>query len=469
MKKSQLIDILGSLDKSEVREFRKWLLSPVHNQREDVVQLYDYLLSGNHLQEDKFLEKERIYRKLFGKEAYNDAKLRQTNHFLNRCLEEYLSYKEWKEDEIRSRVPLMPQLRKRKLSKVFKRSLKSLESAQQEQPFRNDQYLRNEYLIQLQHFNYLQERERSPQNNLQEVCTTLDQAYFSEKLMLACRMLFHQNVYKTDFDFGPILEIVKFIEARSAFDNPAISIYYYIYKALMAQDGQLYFEKLRNVLFGKKDIFPDTQLKEIYLMAINYCIGKMNAGVEQFVRESFEWYRQGFADGILIENQTISRWTYLNAVINALRLHEFDWAENFIEKYKHLIEPAHRENFSQFSKAKLLFEQKKYDQAMDYLIHVEYDDILMNLNAKSMLLKIYYGQNEIDVLESLLDSMSNYMRRKKVIGYHRSIYSNLIRFTKKILKVNPYNKEKFVILRNEIESANPLPERQWLLEQLDKL
>ena len=72
MKKSQVIDIIRTLDKSEVREFRKWLLSPVHNQREDVVQLFEYLMASNHLNEDKFLEKERIYRKIFGNEAYNE-------------------------------------------------------------------------------------------------------------------------------------------------------------------------------------------------------------------------------------------------------------------------------------------------------------------------------------------------------------------------------------------------------------
>ena len=58
MKKSQLIDVIRTLAKSEIREFRKWLLSPVHNQREDVVQLFDYLMTGDHLYADKFLQKD---------------------------------------------------------------------------------------------------------------------------------------------------------------------------------------------------------------------------------------------------------------------------------------------------------------------------------------------------------------------------------------------------------------------------
>lgn len=467
IKNSQVIAIVKTLDKSEIREFRKWLQSPVHNQREDVVQLFEYLVAGNHLYEDKFLEKERIFRKIFGKEAYNDAKLRQTNHFLSKCLEEYLCYKEWQKDEIRNRILLIAQLRKRKLSKNFSRSLNSLENAQREQPFRNDRYLRNEYLIQNEIFNFLQERERSPHNNLQEVSSTLDYTYYSEKLMVVCRMLFHQSVYKTNFDFGPLTEVVNFVETRALLTDPVIAIYYYIYKALTEEDGQTYFGRLRNTLFGQEHIFPDPQLKEIYLMAINYCIRKMNAGVEEFVREAFEWYKQGFENYILIEDKVISRWTYLNVVLIALKLKEFKWAENFIKNFNSLLGEKYRDNFHHYSRARLLFEKKDYDKAMDMLIQFEYDDLLINLNAKTLLVKIYYENDEFDTLESLLESMRIYIRRKEVLGYHKANYQNIIRFTKKLVRINPFDKKEKEKLRESIVQTTPLTEKEWLLEQLN--
>lgn len=470
MKKSQLIEVLTTLEKSEVREFKKWLQSPVHNQREDVVQLFDYLMAGNHLSKDKFLEKERIFRKVFGNEAYNDAKLRQTIHFLNRSLEEYLSYKDWKEDEIRSKVPLISQFRKRKLSKNFNHSLKHIEQAQEAQPFRSDRFFRNEYLLQLELYAFIQERRRSPTNNLQKVSHTLDKNYFIEKLKLSCRMIFHQRVYKKDYDYGLLHKVLSYIEEYDLVMEPAIAVYYYIFKAVTEEEkDQLFFEKLRLSIYSSGDLFPHNEKREVYLMAINYCIGKMNSGVEEFVREAYEWYRQGFENDILVENEMVSRWTYLNVALIALRLKEFSWAKNFIAQYKDLIEEGYRESFYSYTLARMYFEQNDYDQAMQLLLHYDHDDLLINLNARTLLIKIYYEQEEIDALESLLDSTRIYLKRKKVQGNHRMSYQNVIKFMKKLIRINPFDKTGKEGLRAELLNANPVAEKNWLIEQLEKI
>ncbi|MEM1124462.1 MAG: hypothetical protein AAGJ18_28755, partial [Bacteroidota bacterium] len=84
-------------------------------------------------------------------------------------------------------------------------------------------------------------------------------------------------------------------------------------------------------------------------------------------------------------------------------------------------------------------------------------------------LKIYYETDEFKVLESLLESMRAYIQRKKVIGYQKALYKNMVRYTKKLLKVNPYSKAQKEKLRAEIEAAKPLTEKAWLLKQLAEL
>ena len=60
MKNSHLIFILRTFSKKEVRDFRKWNQSPSHNQRDDVIALFEYLVAGSHLAEEKYLKKERL-------------------------------------------------------------------------------------------------------------------------------------------------------------------------------------------------------------------------------------------------------------------------------------------------------------------------------------------------------------------------------------------------------------------------
>ena len=94
MIKSRLIEILRTCSKKELRELKKWVQSPAHNQREDVVRLYEYLLEDEHLWKDEFIAKSVAYRRIYPKEAFDDAKMRQTLFFFMKTLEEFLIYQD---------------------------------------------------------------------------------------------------------------------------------------------------------------------------------------------------------------------------------------------------------------------------------------------------------------------------------------------------------------------------------------
>ncbi|MFT6021824.1 MAG: hypothetical protein ACI9CQ_004635 [Saprospiraceae bacterium] len=75
--------------------------------------------------------------------------------------------------------------------------------------------------------------------------------------------------------------------------------------------------------------------------------------------------------------------------------------------------------------ARLAYSRKNFDGVFLLLQKVNYKDILFNLAIKTIALKTYFELGEIDLLESHMDAMQNYIRRKKDIGYHRELYSNL--------------------------------------------
>lgn len=470
MENSQLIIILRSLDKKELRDLRKWLQSPIHNTRTDTLALFDYLTAADHLTETRFLQKEWLARKIFPKESYDDGKFRQTVHFLLKSVEDFLIYQERAADELSNRLVLTSVYRKRKLEKSFLRSLRQAKQLQSDSVYRNETYFRNEYLLQLEEYYTMEGKQRTTQMNLQEVIDSLDMTYLLEKLRQSCRMVFHQTVYKAaDYKFNMVEEILRHIEQRELTQHSAIAVYYYVFQAITHQEDISWFEKLREQIQRSEPVFSHEDIREIYLMAINYCIGKMNAGIKPFIREAFELYRQGLESSILIQDNVLSRWTYLNVVLIALILGEFEWTSRFIPNYSIYIEPRYRENFVQYCQARLYFEQKNYKAAMQLLVQSDFNDILINLYAKAMLLKMLYEQDEIDTLESLLESMRAYLLRKDIMGYHKSNYQNFIRYMRKMIRLTPYDTSRRDALREEIKAANPLTERQWLLEQLERI
>lgn len=134
MKKSHLIQALRSFSKKEIRDFRKWVQSPMHNQREDVVKLLEYLTTNDCLENDEKLDKELIFKYLFPKEKYDDAKIRQTMYFFSECIDAFLIYQKFLEDEGRQQGFLSVAYRQKGLDKAFNKTINAFIEKKKNQP-----------------------------------------------------------------------------------------------------------------------------------------------------------------------------------------------------------------------------------------------------------------------------------------------------------------------------------------------
>lgn len=470
---TQLISVLITLDKQERRSFGKWLQASLFNQREDLQRLYTYLTSAGHLNDPKFLEKKRVFRKIFPNAPFNDAKLRQSIHFLLQQLEAFLLFEYQKKNKLAQQLLLAKVYRERKVLGAFQRQYKITQKAFEQTAEKDTRRLHLEYELRDQYITFINEQPKKVSVNFQESIDALDRYLIAEKLKQACHVIAHKKVFKSEYDIRLlpyILEQVK-QEPRLA-EQASIAVYYHGYLMQTEQDpsqAEQHYFYLRAVIETELYAFKEAERQDIYLMTLNYCVGKMNAGQQRFVREAFEIYQKGLEEQMIIKNGVLSNISYLNLLSIGLRLKEFDWIEMYIDKYTPLLEEQHRDNLKQFAMAKLLFERKEYDEAMLLLFQFESKHIIVSLNAKTMLLKMYYEKDEIDALESLLDSLRAYLKRKEVIGYHKANYLNIIKYTRKLVRVNPYDKQKCLVLKEEIATASPLTERPWLLEQMQKL
>ena len=104
---------------------------------------------------------------------------------------------------------------------------------------------------------------------------------------------------------------------------------------------------------------------------------------------------------------------------------------------------------------------------MSLLVTVDSADLLLTIDAKVMLLKMYYELQELDALDALLASFKTFLYRKKVMGYHRDNYLKVIELTRKLLYLNRNDRQAVQVLREEVEK-NKLTEKEWLLSQLGR-
>ena len=443
------------------RELRKFLSSPFFNTREDLVQLFDYLIT------EKDPTKEKIWRRLFPTTPFDDQKLRLLTSYLHKLLEQYISIKEGTRDDLSNQLFLAEGYRRRGLTGPFERTRKSLEKRLAEQPLRNAHFHLLEHRLRWEQYQINTAEDPSESGPLASLTKSMDLFYLSSRLRLICLGAAQRGVYQSGGQKGMEEEVVSLAEQAAWRDLPAIAIYLHAYRMLNQPERETHFQKLKKLLLETTGQFSVEEMRGLYLLTINYCIRRLNEGEKRFFTEVLELYRSGLSNGFLFENGVLSRFTYHNIVAAGLQAGELDWVNNFMHEYKNALERKYRESSFSFNLARLEYTRRRYDAVLDLLQKANYRDPLLNLAAKTLLMKTFYELDEQDLLQSHLDAMRNYIRRKRVIGYHRANYLNLVRYTEKLLRIRFSDKAAVRAFQAEVSSADPLTEREWLLARLE--
>jgi hypothetical protein len=301
---------------------------------------------------------------------------------------------------------------------------------------------------------------------LQEVSDSLTNFYVTEILHQACLMHSHKSVYNTTYQQLFLKPILEKIESGEYQCPPSVSAYFHAYKALTGDTQLTDFQLLKNIIIEKSALFPPNEIRDLYLLAINFCIKKLNAGERIFELEALDLYKNGLDTGAILENKILSPFTYKNVMLLAVKHGQSTWAEQFLHNFKKYLPPTERENLFKYNFALFHFRQKDYPKAMQLLQEVSLKEVLFNLDARRVLMRIYYELGEFTALDSLLESFTIYLHRQKDLGYHKNTYQNLIKFVKKLLQMDLKNEVLRAQLKTEIENTVELTERDWLLEQL---
>ena len=116
--------------------------------------------------------------------------------------------------------------------------------------------------------------------------------------------------------------------------------------------------------------------------------------------------------------------------------------------------------------ARVRFKEKKYKEVIHLLSKVEYIDVLLSNSIKAMLCKAYFELDELNALDSLLDSFRVYLQRKGKMAYHQKVYLNFIKFLRRIINVNMLDKIAVEKIKSQLVTTKEIIDQDWLLEKL---
>lgn len=455
-----------SLGNLERKHLTQWLQSPFFCRKPEPLQLFTYLQKCLDSGEKPVAA--GAFACLYGsKKKVDMTQFRLQCSALLGHIEHFLVYSEVFAGEADYDIRLAAAYRKRGLEKHFRQSLTRARVAWGKQAFRHAEYFDAQAAIEYELYQQRSAGRRTEELNWQQLSDQTDTAYIARKLRQACMALSHQTVYSADYQFGLLDTVLEHVRRSEVLQRtPAIGLYFFCYLFLTEPEGEALFRRFKTQLFESLRQLPADEQRNLHLLAINFCIRKINQLDSAYFREALDLYQSALTAGLLLENGQISPFAFNNITAIALKVGETDWTEQFIHEYAPFLEKKHRAAALHLNLARVEYARHHLKAALLHLQQADYKDLINNLIAKTLQLKIYYESDEIDALDAHLQSMQTFIRRQRAIGYHKTNYMNIVRYGRMLMQLNPNDRQAKAALRQKIMDEPVLTEKDWFLEML---
>jgi len=477
MRETKSFIALSSLDVYELNRFKKFVHSPYFNVNERITHLFTLFETFIRDTPDASFDKKHIWKQIYPEREYNDTVLRKLNSDFLKLLEQFLAQNQFDQNPLHRANYLLKALSARKLDKLYKSSISSARRLSEHQLERTASYYYYQYQIEKNLYSLSNAFEKkstiksdSILENLVTIGHNLDIFYLTEKIRYYYTFITLKNIAPVEKEVFPIENIVEEIEKLDYESYPPLAIYYQIYKTFALNKGDEDFKKMKQLVSQHLEIFPIGEAKDIYEATINYCVGKVNQGHQEYFQEMFDLFQYGLEAKLLILDNQMDPAVFRNICITGLRLKKFDWTELFIQNFSQYLAANYRENAIIFNRARLETYKRNFEKVIELLREVTFEDLVYELSSKALQIVAYYELDEYEVLISFLSSFSALLRRNTKLPQRRkNNYQKLIFFTRKLIRLTPRMKTEIQKLKDEIETSDNFADKTWLLEKIAEL
>jgi len=443
MYNSRFVTIYNSLNKEEKRQFKKFYSSGFVIKYREVLGIFKYIETRKNVTKLS-LDKNRVFEYIFPNNEYNDTYMRQLIFQASKVIESFIVFKQAYENDILKDVLLSEYYVKKELLKDAQNKITDTIDNVKENTVKNANHYFDLFRLNRILYDIQAKDNRSGDFNINEVIVNLNTFVIIEVLKYSTRLMSIKEITATKAKNILLKHILKLIEEDDTLiEIPQIRIYYNIYKIHTDGVESMYQDFLEDVK-KHEQLFDEHDLNELYRLAINFCIRMVNSNNERYYAILYDLYIYTIEQKLLLENDEISRFTFTNIITVLIKLKRYTDAEDFIIKYEYLLNKEYKENTIDFNRAKILYELEDYSAALDILNTSVLKDVLWNLNAKNLQLKILYEMNELDWYQSQLNAFIAYVNRQKDIGYHKEYFTKIYKAHKKLTQLRGDKvKEKF--------------------------
>lgn len=478
----KLINLLNSFSQNEIKEFKKFISSPVYSGGRNYIPVLEHLLKNKTKGFENIYARD-IYEKLYPGKKFSRQTLKNRFSELYKLGEEFLVYLSFKYNKSAKEKVVLNMLISRKLYNPFEQKYKKLLNA-----LYSDKFDIN-VLMDISNINELNlEYLLSSRKNIKNIHdhfydkSQINFCLFLLNIIDAGLEFSHQeydNVFYDSnyiFDYLKKLEIDDMIRDFSISDNYIFRItamYYYLLKAFINPDKEDYYF-LSHKIFTNVSIYMKDSFKIPFFNHLTYfCMRKQNIGIKKFQIELFELYNEKLSQGLYsdLQNPIYLFNNFRDYVYIGLALKKYKWVEEFIHKHAKELPDVFKEDETKLSYAKLYLAHAQYEKSLKNLENIKTVNYLLYLDSSTLKLCSYFELEKFEEAFLEIDKLKHYLRNHKEIPQvHKQPIINFLRVYQKLLNNNLQpGKDELGYLDKEIKQFKSLSKKDWVYEKISEL
>ena len=480
MYKFTLINTLKSFNLKEIRYFGDFVRSPFFNKNQAAVKLFDYLRKYYPDFNSGKLRKEIAYKEMFGKSDYSESFMKTIIHILSNLADEFLFHLNYRKKPILEKLMICEELNSRKLErrllKLIRETEAEIEEIKDTHEIRYHYYKYRFYKLRFDYGEWIKFKNKNlidfVPDLLQQITDSLSFYYFEQLLSGYRSVAAWRDIVPVKFNDELANNIIHYLlnSENDFIKNTNLRIH--LFESLLLKEGAVeFFYKLKEVLFSESEKISQDDKFSLMSVLNQYCSKKGTHGVSSFLQERFQIYKQALGKNFykLKSHLYFDQILFGNIAQTAIILKEFDWVENFINKYGSELPPDNGGIVITYIKARLQFAKSEFKKTLEMLtsiksiIHIPYKTVIRNL-----MLMVYYELSYFEQCEYLLASCKKFLVTNKNNFSRDGIkkYENFLKYYSKLLNFKFRGKKdgiENVIV--QLQTDIIIVERRWLLEK----
>ncbi len=483
---TKVVQLFQAIKTSERKTVLKFLESPYHNTRKDVVALYRVFLTIKSWKTP--IPKVKIVNLVFPDHrssnhklhTADDSRLRNTMNALSQLIEQFFALEKWQGDKDAKERYLLDSLIERREYKSTENQFNKTNKNLEKQPLRNSEYFYNKFrLEEIGYYLDIFTRNRKLSTSSTPTQSAFLNYAYSVLMLYYTAELNQATVVNKKIDNPIQRQLLSLVENNKESFSPLIHLYYYTIQTFQDGDNEQYFERSRQLLAQLHTQLSPHDQRNFYGFLINYSNRKIRKGKSNYRQIRAALFLQGLDKKVWNAGVYLATPHYFLHIKNLLEMNKVEAAIAFMHQYQKDINPLHLDvvnhgkNILNLCNAYIEFYRNDFDKSFEYLsLFTANEDPFYLLYVKSLLIKLFYENRIIPTLSNNLKSLQVYLNRNETLSIpvreaYKEFRALLLQLRSMLEKqFHGHLKEQNVLsLITRIEQAEYLIERDWLISK----